>query len=110
MMEYNGTAGNNLTDAYPRPIEDYTFQLPKGYRGKVALQRALANGSDAITGITFDGYSYNYELDNGLPVLLSNVTRGESVTVGRSGRLTVSVPRSSALIMSFGRHAGGYRL
>jgi hypothetical protein len=61
----------------------------------------MANGSDAVTGATFDGYSYNYELDNGKPVLLKNITRGESVKVSRKGDLTVDVPDSSAVLLSF---------
>lgn len=101
MNEYNATAGNNYTDDYPRPTEQYNFQLPHGIQGSFGLQRLLANGSDAITGVTFDGYSYNYELDNGLPVLQTNVTRGDKVEVGHDGILALSVPRSSAVIVNF---------
>ena len=102
MMEYNNTDYNsNYTDDYPRPVEQYTFQLPKESCGKVGLQRLMANGSDAITGVTFGGYSYNYELDDGLPVLMHNVTRGETAEVGRDGELCVGVPRSSAVIVDF---------
>ncbi|KAK5737465.1 hypothetical protein LTR17_006693 [Elasticomyces elasticus] len=109
MMSYNATDYNsNYTDDYPRPIERYTFQLPRASRGQVQLQRLLANGSDAISGVTFDGYSYNLELDNGMPVLLSNVTRGETARVGRNGRLSVDVPYSSAVIVHFGEKAAGY--
>ena len=61
----------------------------------------MANGSDAITGITFDGYSYNYELDAGRPVLLRNVTRGETAIV-KNGLVKVDVPASSAVILDFG--------
>lgn len=101
MNEYNATAGNNYTDDYPRPIEHYSFQMPEGVHGRFGLERLLANGSDAITGVTFDGYSYNYELNNGLPVLQNNVTRGQSVQVGRDGQLSLDVPRSSAVIVNF---------
>jgi hypothetical protein len=61
----------------------------------------MANGSDAVTGATFDGYSFNYELKNGKPVLLRNVTRGETVEVDRRGKLSVAVPDSSAVLVSF---------
>ncbi|KAK5112946.1 hypothetical protein LTR62_003768 [Meristemomyces frigidus] len=106
MMEYNNTDYNsNYTDKYPRPVEQYTFQLPRAACGRVGLQRLLANGSDAITGVTFDGYSYNYELENGLPVLLSNVTRGETAEVDWTGQLCVEVPRSSAVIVNFDQAA-----
>ncbi|KAJ9626592.1 hypothetical protein H2203_004225 [Taxawa tesnikishii (nom. ined.)] len=107
MQEYNSsTQTNNYTDDYPRPVERYSFQLPQGCSGKATTQRLLANGSDAITGITFDGYSYNYELDNGMPVLLNNVTRGETVSVDRRGRMSVDVPRSSAVIVRLECEAG----
>ncbi|KAI7593471.1 glycoside hydrolase family 79 protein, partial [Hortaea werneckii] len=104
LMEYNATAGNNYTNDYPRPIERYTFQLPSdvGFGKSVKLQRLMANGSDAITGVSFNGYSYNYELDNGKPVILHNVTQGERVDVDKDGRLCVDVPRSSAVILDLG--------
>lgn len=101
MMEYNATAGNKYINHYPRPIERYEFQLPAAYHGEAEVQRLMANGSDAISGVTFDAYSYNYELDNGMPVLLHNVTRGEKVLVSRGGKMSVDVPRSSAAIVWF---------
>ena len=101
MMEYNATAGNKYINHYGRPIERYEFQLPKGCKGKARVQRLMANGSDAITGVTFDAYSYNYELNNGLPVLLHNVTRGQTVNVANDGKMIIDVPRSSAAIVRF---------
>ncbi|KAK5726565.1 hypothetical protein LTR15_002450 [Elasticomyces elasticus] len=101
MDEYNATASNvGYVDDYPRPVETYSFQLPRGYKS-AQLQRLMANGSDAITGVTFDGYSYAAELDNGKPVLLSNVTVGERLRVGRNGKAIVKLPRSSAVILDF---------
>ena len=99
MMEYNATAGNRYINHYPRPIEQYRFQLPEGCHGEAGVQRLMANGSDAITGVTFDGYSYNWELDNGMPMLLHNITRGETVTVSEGGKMSIDVPRSSAVIV-----------
>lgn len=101
MDEYNATAGNEFVNDYERPIEKYAFQLPQGYEGKYGLQRLTANGSDAITGVTFDGYSYNYELNNGLPVRQSNVTTGEKTSVASDGQIHLEVPRSSAAIVVF---------
>lgn len=103
LNDHNTTAGNNYTvPSAPRGVGAFTLEVPKGCKGKIAtLQRLMANGSDAVTGATFDGYSYNYELDNGRPVLLNNVTRGESVKVGRKGDLKVEVPDSSAVLLSF---------
>jgi hypothetical protein len=101
MDEYNATAGNDFINDYERPIEQYTFQLPHGYQGHYDVQRLSANGSDAITGVTFDGYSYNYELNNGMPLQQNNVTTGEKVDVKRGGHLHLEVPRSSAAIVVF---------
>ncbi len=101
MRAYNTTTGASG----PRPSETFTFQLPPGTNKgasvkSVGVQRLLANGSDAITGITFDGYSYNYELDEGRPVVLNNVTRNEVVQVTQNGMVTVDVPWSSAVILN----------
>jgi hypothetical protein len=101
MEEYNATSGNEFINDYERPVEQYTFQLPHGYQGRYDVQRLSANGSDAITGVTFDGESYNYELNNGLPVKQSNATTGEKTQVKRAGHLRLEVPRSSAAIVVF---------
>lgn len=103
LNDHNTTVGNDYTvPSAQRGVGKFNLQVPKGCNGKTAtLQRLMANGSDAVTGATFDGYSYNYELDNGKPVLLNNVTRGESVKVSRKGDLKVDVPDSSAVLLSF---------
>lgn len=107
MQEYNATDYNsNYTDDYPRPVEKYEVELPKGYWGQVQLQRLMANGSDAITGVTFDGFTYNWEVDQGRPVKLSNVTSGERQRIRRDGKLVLDVPRSSAVIVRFDEQCG----
>lgn len=107
LQEYNATEGNNMTNDYPRPVERYAFQLPEKYAGQeVGVQRLMANGSDAITGVTFDGWSFNWELDEGRPVRLGNVTVGESVSVDKKGVVSVDVDRSSAVILRFGGGEG----
>ena len=97
MVEYNYTTANRTV----RPTARYDFHIPHTCGKTVRVQRLMANGSDAITGITFDGYSYNYELKHGMPVRLANVTRGESVKVGKKGVVTLGVPHSSAAILEF---------
>lgn len=101
MMAYNATDYNEeYLSNYTRPVVNYSLQLDSGMAGKTAcLQRLSANGSDAISGVTFDGYSYNFELDEGKPVLLQNVTRGEQLKVDGNGVLSVKVPWSSAVIL-----------
>lgn len=103
LNDHNATAANNYTaPSAPLGGGEFTLQGPKDCKGKTAtLQRLMANGSDAVTGATFDGYNYNYELDNEIPVLLNNITRGESVKVGRKSDLKVGVPDSSAVLLSF---------
>jgi Glycosyl hydrolase family 79 C-terminal beta domain len=100
MRQYNYTVNgtSSVPNPVPRESQSYTFQIPSGI-SKVSLQRLAANGSDAITGITFDGWSYNYELQHGRPVRLHNVTIGEQLKVSQ-GSITVSVPDSSAVILN----------
>ncbi|KAJ3499396.1 hypothetical protein NLG97_g376 [Lecanicillium saksenae] len=106
MHGYNTTVDGAGLDPLPNPAarksRAYSFhvgaQVAEG--GTVRIQRLMANGSDAITGITFDGWSYNWELDAGRPVRLHNVTTGEMATV-KDGRVTVHLPDSSAALLSF---------
>ncbi|CAD6446089.1 4ae85018-d036-41d7-aad9-d3313433e9df [Sclerotinia trifoliorum] len=116
MHQYNYTINgtSTLLNPDPRPTRKYTITIPtdKAARSsranapaalpKSATLRALhANGSDAITGITYDGYSYNYELNNGLPVRLPNVTVGHTVKA-KDGKFTVPVEDSGAVMVDFG--------
>ncbi|KXT08567.1 hypothetical protein AC579_8314 [Pseudocercospora musae] len=103
IMIINLMAYNYSDDHGPRPSEEYKFQLSEELKGKeMRVQRLMANGSDAISGITFDGYSYDFELDEGRPVLLKNVTRGEKVVVDAVEVVVrVEVPWSSAVILRF---------
>lgn len=82
-----------------RPTLTYNFTLPAACKGSGVVQRLMANGSDAVTGITFDGKSWNYEVDLGRPKVLGNVTRGEMVWVGSGGEVSVPVPHSSAALV-----------
>jgi hypothetical protein len=106
MREYNytvnGTSDLDMVNLETRPSQTYSFQLPSGYGGKqngLTVQRLWANGSDAVTGITFDGWSFNYELDMGRPVRLHNVTVGEEVCPDSNRIVRVVVPDSSAVIL-----------
>lgn len=110
MNAYNTTAnGTGLGAAGPDPppariARTYSFGVDGAAAegASVLVRRLSANGSDAITGITWDGWSYNYELDRGRPVRLRNVTAGEYVTVGAGGLVSVTVPDSSAVLLDFG--------
>ena len=87
-------------DPRPRGQQNYTFSVPQSSSTVASVKRLSANGSDALSGITFDGYSYEYELKEGMPVLLPNVTRGETVNAC-NGLFTVQLMDSSAVMMEF---------
>ncbi|KAI0204624.1 glycoside hydrolase family 79 protein [Astrocystis sublimbata] len=98
----NGTGDLSTPNPSPRDVRVYTFGVDGFADGREALVRRLyANGSDAITGITWDGVSYNHELDLGKPVRLQNVTTGERVTV-KNGSVEVAVSDSQAVVLDFG--------
>ncbi|KAI1366235.1 glycoside hydrolase family 79 protein [Xylaria arbuscula] len=97
----NGTGDLDTPNPVPRINRTYTFGVEGFADGKEAVVRRLyANGSDAITGITWDGISYNYELELGKPVRLGNVTTGEKVAV-QDGAVEVVVPDSQAVVLDF---------
>lgn len=88
--------------AKERPVKKYEFRIPgTGIQGRdLHLQRLLANGSNSISGVTWDGWSYNYELEGGKPVRLDNVTVGETVSVDKRGLVHFEVPDSSGAILN----------
>ncbi|KAK8851504.1 glycoside hydrolase family 79 protein [Apiospora arundinis] len=90
----------SVTPPPQRPVRAYSFFVGGGTT-TARVQRLYANGSDAITGITWDGWSYNYELDEGRPVRLANVTIGETVQV-QNGTLNIVVPDSQAVLVTLG--------
>lgn len=101
LSEYNYTDSSGAPGKTgPRPTVTYNISVPRMYGGqRVGVRRLMANGSDAISGVTWDGYSYNWELNKGQPVLLRNVTRGETVKIGSGGALQVVLPFSSVAII-----------
>ncbi|KAH7326988.1 glycoside hydrolase family 79 protein [Rhexocercosporidium sp. MPI-PUGE-AT-0058] len=103
MKSYNYTVNGTSSVQNPekRGAKTYSFQVPSYYDGTVGVRRLLANGSDAITGVTWDGWSYNWELKKGVPVRLGNVTVGESVQ-SRKGLVSIEVLDSSAAVLEFG--------
>lgn len=101
MVEYNYTSGADSLSEKDRPKAKYPFHLPYSVTsGSVSVQRLLANGSNAITGVTWDGFSYNYELKAGKPVRMNNITTGEMVLVGADGVVTLEVPYSSGALLN----------
>ncbi|KAL2155189.1 hypothetical protein VTH82DRAFT_3865 [Thermothelomyces myriococcoides] len=107
LRSYNTTVDGAGLEPLPEPpargAVEYAFRLegvPAG--AAVPVRRLAANGSDAITGITWDGWSYSHDLDGGRPVRLPNVTdtsETERVVVGEDGLVSVTVPDSSAALL-----------
>lgn len=102
MRQWNYTG---QTEDMTRPNETFQFQMPSHLHiERISVSRLMANGSDAITGISFDGWSFDYELAEGRPVRLDNVTltsRTELLGVDKNGVLSIELPWSSAAIISF---------
>ena len=98
MHEYNATS------MLQRGNRNYTFSIPSALDiadgSQVRVQRLLAAGSDVRYGITWDGWSYAYELDLGRPVKMENVTTNEIVNVN-GNVVTVELRDSSAAILNF---------
>ena len=99
MQGYNSTTSSQQ-DPQTRGQQTYSFSVPQVGNTSVAVRSLLADGSDATTGISFDGYSYDYELKQGMPVLLTNVTRDQTISVS-NGVVNVQVMDSSAVILDF---------
>ncbi|KAI1810279.1 glycoside hydrolase family 79 protein [Poronia punctata] len=101
MHAYNYTVDDTTINPEQRPVRNYTFGVGGFADGTEATVRRLsANGSDAVTGISWDGISYDYELDLGKPVRLCNVTTGEKLLV-KDGAVEVAVPDSQAVVLDF---------
>ncbi|KAJ5461381.1 Beta-glucuronidase [Penicillium daleae] len=81
-------------------MQEYNSTEPSRGSATYQFSRLLADGSDAISGITWDGWSYNYELKGGKPVRLSNITIGETVSADSNGFVQLEVPFSSAAILN----------
>ena len=99
MQQWNYTGTD--VEANPRPSAMYQFQVSEASGKSLSVRRLMANGTDAITGITWNGFSYNYELEGGRPVRLSNVTFDQTVQVDSKGVVQLELPYSSGAILDF---------
>jgi hypothetical protein len=95
MNQYNYSVSSKSR----RPVPSYNFTLPESCKGSGIVQRLIANGSDALSGVSFNGMSWNYELDGGKGQLLGNATKDEVVWVASDGDVSVEVPDSSAALV-----------
>ncbi|KAF3021966.1 hypothetical protein E8E14_010185 [Neopestalotiopsis sp. 37M] len=94
----NMVAYNYTDPATARPSTTYSFSIAdESDYTACTVKRLMANGSDSVTGVTWDGYSYNYELANGKASRLTNITNSEeesSIEVV-NGTFNVTLPYSS---------------
>ena len=100
LVEYNYTAPDGSPSSELRPTGAFWFALPPGCAGVATVRRLCANGSDAVTGVAWAGASFNIELNEGRPVVMANVSQGETVQVGADGLLGLDVPASSAAVVT----------
>ncbi|KAI2472542.1 glycoside hydrolase family 79 protein [Annulohypoxylon bovei var. microspora] len=105
LREYNYTLGGTGPGLNPVSRPDRTYRFSGLDAAEATVRRLHANGSDAVTGVTWDGWSYNYELERGKPVRLENVTTGETVRVV-GGAVEVRVPDSEIVVLDFGTGSG----
>lgn len=90
----------NSSTAGERPSKNYRFRVPSAAAAgsRVKVERLMAAGSDAEDGTTFGGVSYDYNLQQGKPVVVDD--KEEAVDV-EDGVVAVDVPDSSAALLSF---------
>ncbi|OQE04651.1 hypothetical protein PENVUL_c031G10233 [Penicillium vulpinum] len=80
----------------PRPGKTYSFQVPSEVTG-AKVERLTAPGSDSLDDITFAGVSYDYDLQEGNPVIIN--AQDERADF-QDGVVTVNVPDSSAVLLT----------
>ncbi|KAJ5131926.1 hypothetical protein N7448_006084 [Penicillium atrosanguineum] len=87
---------HNATTTGSRPSREYKFKVAGDCHAKV--ERLIAPGCDSLEGVTFGGVSYDYSLLGGMPVVID---KREETLSAKSGVLSVDVPDSSAVLVSF---------
>lgn len=104
LVVLNMQAFNTTSSSGGRPKRGYKFQVPASDSDdgagtlRARVERLTAAGSDAETGITLGGISYDYSLQQGKPVVLDD---REEIVVVEGGMLDVEVEDSSAALLTF---------
>jgi hypothetical protein len=103
MQEYNATSSGSGSgskreaDHYvPRPYTTFKFPSPKGVEW-AKVTKLWAPEAQANQTVTFDGYSYAYELAKGKPVKVRN---DESYVRAEKGQFSVDVEATGAVIVT----------
>lgn len=83
-------------DTDTRPSRSYSFEVPEGFTS-AKVERLTAPGSDALDEVTFGGISYDYDLEQGKPVVVDS--QNETITI-QGGVLDITVSDSSAVLLT----------
>jgi hypothetical protein len=86
------------TSVTPRPNSTFTVNVPNSVKG-ATVERLTAAGADALSGITFAGVSYDYDLAEGKPVVVDEAATKETLKVTTNGVLSVVLQDSEAVIL-----------
>jgi hypothetical protein len=84
----------NSTQTTTRELREYSFSVAPS--SSWTIERLTASGSDVTTGVTFNGFAYEFAT-LGLPNLVA--TTAENISANQSGMLTVGVHDSEAVIL-----------
>lgn len=101
LVVLNMQAFNSTTMEGGRPSREYRFRVPGATAGagsRAKVERLMAAGSDVEEGVTFGGVSYDYNLQQGKPVVVGDTE--ETLDV-EDGVVAIDVPDSSAVLLSF---------
>ena len=102
LHQFNGT-----TNASQRANRAYTFDLPSSTNGStpfsqngftVPIARLVAAGVDSKDGVTYNGYSYQYNLAQGKAAKVKN---SPEVATVLNGHVQISLLDSSAVVLDF---------
>ncbi|KAF1984509.1 glycoside hydrolase family 79 protein [Aulographum hederae CBS 113979] len=98
LLDYSPSS-NSSSPAPARPKTRYNLALPKSCAGIGIVNRLTASGSQAVTGVTWNGMSFNWEIEGGKGKILGNTTRNEWIAVGSNGVVFLDVVASGAALV-----------
>ena len=80
-----------------RPSSSFSVNVPRGVQG-AKVERLTAPGAEVLSGVTFGGVSYDYDLKEGKPVVVDAGAAKEAV-VGKKGVLSVVLNDSEGVVL-----------
>ena len=103
LREYNYSALAGPTASRWRPVHRYSLLLPADCRrGSATVHMLMGNGSNVLGGASFDGYSYDYGLEQGRGVRVDVALNGQVLRPDAQGTLVLDLPNSSAAVLTLG--------